>query len=542
MLPRRYWAFAGVVLLFAVTAGFAVAGRLHWVCAVTPGMFVILGVHDITQTRHSVLRNYPLWGHFRFLFEFIRPEIRQYFVEDDTDEKPFSRAQRSIVYQRAKGEVDSRPFGTEVDVKVAGHEWIGHSLAPTRIASSDFRVMVGEGRAKPYSMSVFNISAMSFGALSAAAIRALNAGARLGGFYHDTGEGSISPYHREHGGDLVWEIGSGYFGCRDDEGRFSEERFVENACTPQVKMVEVKLSQGAKPGHGGVLPAAKVSAEIALTRGVLQGRDCISPARHAAFSTPVGLLEFVARLRALSGGKPAGFKLAMGHPWEWFAIAKAMQETGLLPDFIVVDGAEGGTGAAPAEFVDHVGVPMHEGLMLVHNTLVGLGLRDRVKLGAAGKITSAFDIARTLALGADWCNAGRGFMFALGCIQSQSCHTDRCPTGVATQDPKRWRSLDVPDKATRVFRFQQNTLHALRDLLCAAGLEGPEQLGPEHILRRVSPTEVKSLAALYRFLRPGELLERVPEHAVFRNYWEISRSDSFDAPASVRSLRATKSV
>jgi len=309
-----------------------------------------------------------------------------------------------------------------------------------------------------------------------------------------------------------------------------------------VKMIEVKLSQGAKPGHGGVLPAAKVSAEIAATRGVLEGHDCISPARHAAFDTPVGLLEFVARLRTLSGGKPTGFKLAIGHPWEWFAIAKAMHESGLLPDFIVVDGAEGGTGAAPAEFVDHVGVPMREGLMLVHNTLVGLGLRDQVRIGAAGKITSAFDIARTIAMGADWCNAARGFMFALGCIQSQSCHTDRCPTGVATQDPKRWRTLDVTDKATRVFRFQQNTLHALRDLLCAAGLDGPEQLGPEHILRRVSPTEIKSLAALYRFLHPGELLDRVPEHAVFRNFWAMSRSDSFAPPAPIRALRAGKSI
>ncbi|NUS38886.1 MAG: FMN-binding glutamate synthase family protein [Lysobacter sp.] len=506
------------------------------------GALALLGTRDLLQTRSTLRRNYPLLAHFRYGLESIGPEIRQYFIERDTEESPFSRQQRALVYQRAKQVMDVVPFGTEHDVYRGDYEWINHSLRPSEISSHDFRVRVGTLAAQPYDASVFNISAMSFGALSAAAIRALNAGARLGGFYHDTGEGSISPYHREHGGDLVWEIGSGYFGCRDDEGRFSEERFAGNARSPQVKMVEVKLSQGAKPGHGGVLPAAKVSAEIAATRGVLQGRDCISPARHSAFSTPVGLLEFVARLRELSGGKPAGFKLAIGHPWEWFAIAKAMQETGLLPDFIVVDGAEGGTGAAPAEFVDHVGVPMHEGLMLVHNTLVGLGLRDKVRIGAAGKVTSAFDIARTLAIGADWCNAARGFMFALGCIQSQSCHTDRCPTGVATQDPKRWRSLDVPDKATRVFRFQQNTLHALRDLLCAAGLDGPEQLGPEHILRRVSPTEVKSLAALYRFLRPGELLERVPEHAVFRSFWAASRSDSFDAPESVRSLRLAKSI
>jgi glutamate synthase domain-containing protein 2 len=501
----------------------------------------MLGTWDLLQRRSTLRRNYPLLAHFRYGLESIGPEIRQYFIQSDLEEAPFSREQRSLVYQRAKGVMDVVPFGTEHNVYGVDYEWINHSIVPSAIPSHDFRVPVGgKDVAQPYSASVFNISAMSFGALSANAIRALNAGAKQGGFYHDTGEGSISPYHREAGGDLVWEIGSGYFGCRDENGRFDEERFAKNATDPQVKMVEVKLSQGAKPGHGGMLPAAKVSHEIALTRGVLEGVDCISPARHTEFDTPVGLLEFVARLRRLSGGKPAGFKLAIGHPWEWFGVAKAMHETGLLPDFIVVDGAEGGTGAAPAEFVAHVGVPMHEGLMLVHNTLVGLGLRDKVRIGAAGKITSAFDIARTLALGADWCNAGRGFMFALGCIQSLSCHTDRCPTGVATQNPQRWKHLDVADKSNRVFMFQQNTLHALRDLLCAAGLDGPEQLGPEHILRRVSPVEVRSLAALYRFLEPGELLRRIPEHAVFKAFWADARADTFAVPAAVAALRGVK--
>jgi glutamate synthase domain-containing protein 2 len=382
---------------------------------------------------------------------------------------------------------------------------------------------------------------MSFGSLSANAIRALNKGARLGNFYHDTGEGSLSPYHRENGGDIVWEIGSGYFGCRNDDGSFSAERFAAVAREPEVKMVELKLSQGAKPGHGGVLPAAKVSREIAETRGVPMGVDCISPSRHTVFSTPVELLQFIERMRGMSGGKPAGFKLAIGHPWEWFGIAKAMHETGLLPDFIVVDGAEGGTGAAPAEFIDHVGVPMHEGLLLVHNTLVGLGLRDRVRIGAAGQIVGAFDMLRTFALGADWCNAARGYMFALGCIQSLSCHTDRCPTGIATQDPNRWNKLDVPDKGARVASFHENTLKALRDLLCAAGLTHPEQLGPEHILRRVSPTEIRSLRELYPTLAPGELLDTVPKHSVFRDYWQVARSDSFDAPAAVHSLRDSKS-
>ncbi|GHE34157.1 FMN-binding glutamate synthase family protein [Vulcaniibacterium thermophilum] len=538
----RYAAYVVSLLLLAAAIAAAAWNRDHAWLALLAAVPAAVGTIDLLQRRSTLRRNYPLLAHFRYGLESIGPEMRQYFIESDTAEVPFSRQQRALVYQRAKSVNDVRPFGTLQDVYGSDYEWINHSLAPGELRSHDFRLTIGAGCAQPYSASVFNISAMSFGSLSPNAIRALNAGARRGGFYHDTGEGSISPYHREHGGDLVWEIGSGYFGCRDAQGRFDPDRFAAAARDPQVKMVEVKLSQGAKPGHGGVLPAAKVSAEIAATRGVPMGMDCVSPARHSAFDSPRGLLEFVARLRELSGGKPAGFKLAIGHPWEWFGIAKAMHETGLLPDFIVVDGAEGGTGAAPAEFIDHVGVPLQEALMLVHNTLVGLGLRERVRIGAAGRIVSAFDIARTLALGADWCNAARGFMFALGCIQAQSCHTDRCPTGVATQDPRRWKALDVPDKATRVFNFHQNTLKALRDLICAAGLEHPCQIGPEHILRRVSPTEVRSLGALYRFLAPGELLGRIPEHAVFQAYWASARSDSFGPPASVTALRRSKAV
>lgn len=537
---QRYLAYAATLLLAVAMLVLAVFWPVAWWGVAVFGALALLGTWDLLQTRSTLRRNYPVLAHFRYGLESVGPEIRQYFIEGDTAEVPFSRQQRSLVYQRAKGVMDVVPFGSQQDVYGVDYEWINHSMAPTRVDSHDFRVVIGAASAQPYSASVFNISAMSFGALSANAVRALNEGARRGGFYHDTGEGSISPYHREKGGDLVWEIGSGYFGCRDDRGRFSEERFVENARAPQVKMIELKLSQGAKPGHGGVLPAAKVSAEIAATRGVPMGHDCVSPASHSAFSTPVGLLQFIARLRELSGGKPTGFKLAIGHPWEWFGIAKAMHETGLLPDFIVVDGAEGGTGAAPAEFIDHVGVPMHEALLLVHNTLVGLSLRDRVRVGAAGKIISAFDIARTMAMGADWCNAGRGFMFALGCIQSQSCHNDRCPTGVATQDPARWKHLDVADKSVRVQQFHDNTLKALRDMLCAAGLEHPQQLGPEHILRRVSPIEVRSLASLYRFLEPGELLDRVPSHAVFRDFWAEARSDAFAPPRRVSALCDTK--
>lgn len=538
----RYAAYLASLTLTLISIVLVFTHHVDWWWGVAVfGAIAVLGTVDLLQTRSTLRRNYPVLAHFRYGLESIGPEMRQYFIEADTAEVPFSRQQRALVYQRSKSVNDVRPFGSQADVYSLDYEWINHSLAPTAHISHDFRVVIGENSAQPYSASVFNISAMSFGSLSANAIRALNKGAKLGNFYHDTGEGSISPYHRENGGDLVWEIGSGYFGCRDDKGMFSEERFIANARDAQVKMIEIKLSQGAKPGHGGVLPAAKVSAEISATRGVPMGQDCVSPAAHTAFNSPQGLLQFVARLRELSGGKPTGFKLAIGHPWEWFGIAKAMQETGVLPDFIVVDGAEGGTGAAPAEFIDHVGVPMHEALMLVHNTLVGLELRDKIRIGAAGRVTSAFDIARTLAMGADWCNAGRGYMFALGCIQAQSCHTDRCPTGIATQDPSRWRKLDVPDKSTRVFHFHDNTLKALRDLLCAAGLSHPGEIGPEHILRRVSPTEVRSLGALYNFLAPGDLLGKVPDHAVFKSFWANARSDSFAAPERLLAMRASKS-
>ena len=534
LVPVRYLTLVG--LMFA-----ALLGALGWWQGHGAGPWLLLvgsagtllGLRDLRQTQRSVLRNYPVLGHMRYWLEFIRPEIRQYFIESDNEAAPFSRQQRSLVYQRAKGDPDKRPFGTQVDVHAEGHEWINHSLVPTTLDSHDFRVLIGGPNClQPYSASVFNISAMSFGALSANAILALNGGAKKGGFMHDTGEGSISAYHRSHGGDLVWEIGSGYFGCRDAQGRFSEEKFVANATSPQVRLIEIKLSQGAKPGHGGVLPGPKVTPEIAETRGVAVGEDCVSPAAHTEFGTPVELLLFLSRLRRLSGGKPVGFKLCIGHPWEWFAICKAMLETGLTPDFIVVDGAEGGTGAAPLEFSDHVGAPLQEGLLLVHNTLVGLNLRDRIRLGASGKIVSAFDIARAMALGADWCNSARGFMFALGCIQAQHCHTGACPTGVATQDPQRQQALVVPDKIERVARYHRNTLHALQELVQAAGLHHPGEITAAHIVRRVANEQVRLLRNQLCFLEPGELLAAARgegdwPHNVYRVYWPIARAESF---------------
>jgi glutamate synthase domain-containing protein 2 len=377
---------------------------------------------------------------------------------------------------------------------------------------------------------VFNISAMSFGALSANAILALNAGAQRGGFAHDTGEGSISAHHRVHGGDLIWEIGSGYFGCRNDDGSFNPAKFAANALDPQVRMIELKLSQGAKPGHGGVLPGPKVTEEIAAARGVPVGVDCISPASHSAFDTPIALMHFIARLRELSGGKPTGFKLCIGHPWEWFAMVKAMRVTGITPDFIVVDGAEGGTGAAPLEFTDHVGSPLQEGLLLVHNTLRGAGLRHKIRVGCAGKVISAFDITRLMALGADWCNSARGFMFALGCIQAQHCHTGQCPTGVTTQDPLRQQSLVVPDKAERVFNFHQMTLEALRELIQAAGLQHPNELTAHHIVRRSADHRVQSLSQLLLpQLGDGTLLQSDLSHLphIYQHHWPLASAEQF---------------
>lgn len=489
----------------------------------------VLGVYDVVQVRHSILRNYPVIGHMRFLFEGIRPEIRQYLIESDQDEEPFSRDKRSLIYQRSKGVEDKRPFGTRERVYDSGFEWLTHSVVPKIITDHDFRIRIGGPEcAKPYDASIYNISAMSFGALSANAILALNTGAKKGGFAHDTGEGGISQYHRQGGGDLIYEIGSGYFGCRTADGRFDVGKFHDQACDPQVKLVEVKLSQGAKPGHGGMLPASKISPEIAEARGIPMGEDCVSPSAHPEFSTPIEMMQFIGMLRENANGKPVGFKLCIGHRREFMCIIRAMLETGILPDFIVIDGKEGGTGAAPLEFANHMGMPLVEGLTFAHNALRGAGLRDKMKLGASGKLVTSFDIAKALALGADWANSARGFMFSIGCIQAQACHTNCCPVGVATQDQVRQRALDVPEKSERVYRFHNNTMKALAEMTGAAGLDHPGKFLPHHLLMRESDRDMVTGQDVYPYLPEGFLLREEPDEFGYLMRWKRSRAESFE--------------
>ncbi len=522
-LLLRYSTFLAAALLF-------LAGLLltNWWLIIIGGLLVALGIYDVIQSKHAILNNYPIAGHVRYVLEDFRPEIRQYLLEDDKEQVPFSRQQRALVYQRAKNVSDTNAFGTLDDLYAHGKEWFLQSAVSHPLEKQDFRITVGGERCQqPHDMSVFNISAMSFGSLSANAIMALNQGAKIGGFTHDTGEGAISPYHRKFGGDLIWELGTGYFGCRTAEGNFDAQSFAEKAVDPQVKMIEIKLSQGAKPGKGGVLPTEKITQEIADTRQVAMGKDCISPSSHTAFTTPLELVDFWQQLRELSGGKPVGFKICIGQPWQFMAIVKAMIETDNYPDFIVIDGAEGGTGAAPVEFMDNVGMPMVDGFLLVHNTLVGAGIRDKIKLGVSGKIVSGFDIARMLALGADWCNSARGFMFAVGCIQSRSCHTNTCPTGVATQDPYRQKALDVPSKAERVASFHKNTLKSLASIVGAVGLKHPSELQPYHIARRLDDGQIKLLSKYFYFADEGALLDHSARADVFNQMWVMADANTF---------------
>jgi len=497
---------------------------------------VIVGIYDYTQPRHSILRNFPILGHMRFIIEDLGPELHQYLVENSEDGRPFNRDTRSLIYQRAKNVGGKKPFGTEMDVYENGYTWMAHSIAPHPMVAdpvADLRVTVGGPQCtKPYSLSVLNISAMSFGALGRQAVRAMNTGAKAGNFAHCTGEGGLSKYHLENGGDLVWQIGTGYFGCRTEDGEFSPELFATNAAHDSVKMIEIKVSQGAKPGHGGILPAAKVTEEIAEARLVPPGKDVFSPTYHKAFSTPLEMCAFIAQLRELSGGKPVGFKLCIGDPREFMAIAKAMIESDTYPDFIVVDGGEGGTGAAPLEFSDSLGFPLVEGLMVVQNILVGAGIRDRMKLGASGKMVTASAMTQSMALGADYCNSARAFMFAVGCIQSQKCHTNQCPVGVTTQDPKLQRAIVVPDKAERVHQFHHNTVHALAEMVAAMGLDHTSELTYDHVIRRVSQYEVRTFGEIHKPFDPGSLLDGTAP-ARFQMAWNNATTGRF-RPSSGR--------
>lgn len=522
--------FGAVAVLSLLSLGVAVlalvAGPWWWLLAVPLLLLAGTGCWDLAQRKHSVLRNYPILGHLRFLLEAVRPELQQYFVERNFDGRPYDRDIRSIVYERAKGTDAEEPFGTERDVYADGYESLVHSMAPVAPRDDPPKVRIGgPDCTKPYDMALLNVSAMSFGSLSANAILALNKGAALGGFAHDTGEGGLSEYHLRHGGDLVWEIGTGYFGCRTSDGDFDKAEFADKAAHDAVKCVSLKLSQGAKPGIGGVLPGGKVNAEIARVRDVPQGKSVISPPYHRVFSTPRELVRFIASMRELAGGKPTGFKLCLGSRRQFLAVCQAMLAEGVTPDFIIVDGAEGGTGAAPLEFADHIGTPLTEGLITVHNALVGTGLRDRIRLGASGKVATGADIVKRLVQGADYTNAARAMMFAVGCIQAQRCHTNRCPTGVTTQDPRRARALVVEDKSLRVERFQRATVTGAQQIMASMGVRFPAELRPHMLRRRVDPHQVLSYAELYDWLAPGQLLSEPPRD--WAEDWAAADPDRF---------------
>ncbi|UYM07063.1 FMN-binding glutamate synthase family protein [Solicola gregarius] len=516
-----------VLIALAVLSGVAGLGAPGWwvAFAIVVAALAIAG-WDVLQSRHSLLRNYPLVGHLRYTLESIRPELQQYFIERNFDGRPFNRDVRSIIYERAKGIHGEKAYGTELDVNELGYEYLVHSTAPVDPAPEPHRVRVGgPDCAHPYDMSLLNVSAMSFGALSANALRALNKGAALGGFAHDTGEGGLTPYHLEHGGDLIWEIGSGYFGARTKDGGFDAAVFADKVAHPAVKCVSLKLSQGAKPGLGGVLPAAKVTAEIAAARTVPVGEKCVSPASHSEFGTPRELVHFIARLRELANGKPVGFKLCVGSRADVLAICKAMRDEQITPDFIVVDGAEGGTGAAPLEYENYVGTPLTEGLMSVHNALVGTDLRDRVRIGASGKVATGADLVKRLVQGADYTNAARAMMMSVGCIQSQRCHTNHCPVGVATQDPRRARALDVEDKGERAYRYHEATVREATQIIASMGVPGPDELRPHMLRRIVGHLDTRSYAQMYEWLQPGELLSDVPRS--WQPDWNAADPDRF---------------
>jgi len=524
---RNLFYLISVSTLVLILAAAWLQPQILWLLIVW-GLYVGVGIYDIFVARSNVLKNYPVIGHLRYMLEFISPEIHQYFIEGTHDGRPFTREQRNIINERAKGKSATMPFGTQYDLLEAGMEFARHSLAPVEVAVESLRFHIGNAQcAQPYSASRINISAMSFGALSDNAIRALNRGARLGNFFHNTGEGGLSKYHLEQGGDLCWQIGTGYFGCRHADGRFSAELFQQSARDARVKLIEIKLSQGAKPSHGGILPAAKVSEEIARVRLVNLGEDCVSPASHSAFSGPSGLVQFVQQLRELSGGKPVGFKLCIGRRDQFMAIVKAMLVSEIYPDFITVDGAEGGTGAAPYEFSDNLGLPLAEGLSFVHNVLVGAGLRRHIRLLASGKVATGFDVIAKMALGADAVNMARPMMFALGCIQARRCNTNSCPSGVATQDARRGAAVDVDYRGQQVSNFHQQTLISLAELLGAMGHADPAELRPHEIFRRRENSRALSYAELYPQLQEGELVDGSQVPSEYSMDWQVACAERF---------------
>ncbi|MCP9753191.1 FMN-binding glutamate synthase family protein [Ferruginibacter sp. HRS2-29] len=516
-----------LVIVLAALAWFVWSG--FWWLLLVAGLFILLGIYDMVQTKHSLIRNFPIFGRARWIMEALRPKIYQYFVESDTDGKPINRIDRSTIYQRAKLQTDTMPFGTQLNVYAEGYEWMTHSISPVDFhkLNHDPRVVFGNRDCKqPYNGSILNVSAMSYGSLSRNAIEALNGGAKLGNFAHNTGEGGLSPYHLKHGGDLIWQIGTGYFSARNLDGSFSEQAFAEKSALPQVKMIEIKLSQGAKPGHGGILPAAKNTEEIAAIRLVEKGTTVYSPPFHSAFSTPKEMILFIAKLRELSGGKPIGFKLCIGHKSEFIAICKAMIELDTYPDFITVDGGEGGTGAAPQEFSNYVGAPLLDGLAFVHNVLVGFDIKQHIKLIASGKMISGFHLVRAIALGADACSSARAMMMALGCIQALVCNTNECPTGVATQDPQLTAGLVVNDKKQRVCNYHNETVKSLVELMGAAGMKSTEELNRHHIYRRVFMNQVTTFEDIFPPVATGCMLRgEVPEK--YRMDFERAHIDSW---------------
>jgi glutamate synthase domain-containing protein 2 len=525
---RRHFILGSVVICAAIL----VSGYFYWpalLFLVVVAPFIYMGIHDMLQTRQSLKRNYPLFGRLRYVFEDLRPKIQQYFVESDTDGAPINRIDRSVIYQRAKKQIDTTPFGTQLNVYAEGYEWMTHSMVPIDFLKMDHhpRVLVGgKDCSQPYNASILNISAMSFGSLSANAVEALNAGASIGGFAHNTGEGGISRHHTKYGGDLIWQIGTGYFGARDEDGNFSPEAFRKNAMRPEVKMIELKVSQGAKPGHGGILPGKKNTPEIAEIRGVKVGTTIFSPPFHNAFKTPKEMIKFIHQMRELSGGKPVGFKLCVGRKSEFISVCKAMVELDLYPDFIVVDGGEGGTGAAPPEFSNFVGMPLLEGLAFVDNILKGFSIRHHIKIIASGKILTGFHMARAIALGADLCYSARAMMMAIGCIQALECNRNTCPTGVATQDPSLTVGLVVDDKKVRVANYHKHTVESFVELLAAAGLDVPRKLNRHQINRRVFMNEVRTLEEIYPSIPEGCLVNGdLPEQ--YAMSYQAASADAF---------------